>query len=166
MIKQFSAHHIKTLKKIGSIEFRVDAAFAMIAATDRFLNILHRVVYVQRDEEPQHLFDCNMSTLNQILTANDIARPKGGTISLTKEQEYLLLGLTVDAAESLAISQGKRKLIVTSNVPYIANILVERDFVTKERKTHVGGYKGIKSLNTVSGKDKDESNHSNAEGKA
>lgn len=165
MIKQFATHHAKTLKKVGSIEFRVDVEFAGIAASSRFTSVPHRVVYVQRDEDPQHLFDCTISSLNRILAVNDIDQPKDGIISLTKEQKYLLLSLVVDAAEDLAISQGRGKIVVTSGVSYIADILVERDFVTKKRQTYVGGYRGIKSLTVVNKKDKDESNNSNAIGK-
>ncbi len=165
MIKPLPTHHMKTLKKIGCIEFRVDVAFAAIAATTRFLNVPHRVVYVQKDEEPQHLFDCNISFLNQIMTVNDIERPKNGLISLSKEQEYSLLDLVIDTAEDLAIDQDRKKLIITSGISYIADILVARDFVAKARKTSLGGYKGIKTLNVRKEKDKNEGNQSNADGK-
>lgn len=162
MIKQLPARHAKALKEIGGIEFRVEASFARIAASTRFLNIPHRIVYVQKDEEPQHLFDCTSSFLDRVFTVNDIMRPKNGNIILNKAQEYLFLGLVVDAAEDLAKGRGKVKIVITSHMPSIADILIDRDFVTRARKTAMGGYRGVKMLNIESEKNKDENDNSKA----
>jgi hypothetical protein len=132
---------VKTIIANGDIRFDVLRGWEDIANHSEFMNIPHKIVWYKTSNgyHTLHLFDCVFTIGTHMLQISKIIVPSGDNTYLAKPilahmkmLTYFYLSLTVDKAIEIAKEHKRSKLIISSELPGIADILVERDFIVKE----------------------------------
>jgi len=125
----------------GEIQFRVWPQFATSIIPAQFTQVPYKIVYSNGDLDPLHIFNCSLNVLGTLISVVDITPVIRDDLS--KADVRYLLGRTIEAAENLAKSLDKVKVVVSTNIEAIVDVFVERDYV-HARRHRILGFKGVK----------------------
>lgn len=141
MLHPLARSFVKTIKATGSVRFDVFRGWEDIAAHSEFMNIPHKIVWYRNKGgyHTLHLFDCAFTLGTKMLVVDKLIIPPAecsylstrGPSGHAKMVTYFYLSLAVDKAIKIAAKHKRSKLIIGSELPGIADILVERNFVVK-----------------------------------
>lgn len=150
---------VETIAHGGKIEFEpFDGWEKQSIKRLYFMGIPHAIIYHVENDEFGTLrwFDCRFSVLNNTVIVDDIVISSTSTLTsknknVEKSLIHMALGLVVDATISFALKYEKNKVVISSDLPGFADVLLEKNFTikTKDLSDNINTtrrFKGLKVL--------------------
>jgi len=150
---------VQTIARGGKIEFKPFLGWEKQSITRLyFMGIPHAIMYHVENDEFGTLrwFDCRFSVLNRTIIVDDIViSPTSSLKTKNKNVEkpliHMALELVVDAAINYALIYEKSKVVISSELPGFADVLLERNFIIKTKDLFDNAnttkrFRGLKTL--------------------
>ena len=136
----------EAIKEGGSIRLKTFAGWTSRVLAGFYTAVPHKIIYYKSHDRRKagHWFNCLLSSMTRTIIVENIDIPsknlfhsKSGLLEnkeeISKPLVYMALGFVVDEMINYTVANEKQKLIISSGLTGIADVLVERDFEVKTR---------------------------------